>query len=79
MAVVTGGASGIGRAICERFAREGASVAVVDVDPGRAGEVAEGLATDAGVAVVADVADSTSVTDAFAAVDDEFGRVSTSS
>ena len=29
--VVTGGAGGIGRAVCEGFADEGAAVAVVDV------------------------------------------------
>src|SRR5881628_3489644 len=42
-AVVTGGASGIGRGICLRLAREGANVAILDLDlPGAekvAGEV----------------------------------------
>ena len=74
IAVVTGGASGIGRGICERFTREGARVVVLDVDGDHAREAAGELGADA-VAVAADVADSASVAAAFAAVDDHFGRV----
>ncbi|SPZ48285.1 sorbitol dehydrogenase [Agrobacterium tumefaciens] len=32
VAIVTGGASGIGRAVCERFSTEGARVVVADLD-----------------------------------------------
>lgn len=42
-AVVTGGASGIGRGICLRLAREGANVAILDLDLPGAEKVAEEL------------------------------------
>jgi NAD(P)-dependent dehydrogenase (short-subunit alcohol dehydrogenase family) len=41
VAIVTGGASGIGRATCLRFAAHGASVAVFDVDPSGAAVATE--------------------------------------
>jgi NAD(P)-dependent dehydrogenase (short-subunit alcohol dehydrogenase family) len=45
--IVTAGASGMGRAGALRFAKEGAAVAVVDLDEAKAGEVARAI-TDAG-------------------------------
>ncbi len=53
VAVVTGGASGIGRALCLRFAKEGARVVVCDLDLGGAETVA---AECGGVAFRTDVA-----------------------
>ncbi|HEV3364087.1 MAG TPA: SDR family oxidoreductase [Acidimicrobiia bacterium] len=58
VAVVTGGASGIGRSLCRRFAAEGASVVVADIDASGADAVAEeikGLAVPGDVSVEADV------------------------
>ena len=52
VAVVTGGASGIGAACCRRFAREGARVVVADLDA--AGALAVAREVD-GLAVPTDV------------------------
>lgn len=47
VAIVTGGAVGIGRAICERYAREGAKVVVADIRADLAKEVAAAIGTSA--------------------------------
>ena len=53
-ALVTGAASGIGRACAERLSRAGAAVTVLDLDGDAAGEVAEGIG---GEALQADLSD----------------------
>jgi len=58
VAVVTGGGSGLGEAICIRLARDGANVAVLDVNLEAAKLTAQLVD---GVAVAADVSDSASV------------------
>ena len=72
VAVVTGGGSGIGEAICIRLGREGARVAVLDVDDGAAKLTAE-LA--GGIPVRADVSESASVDRALAEVETALGPV----
>jgi NAD(P)-dependent dehydrogenase (short-subunit alcohol dehydrogenase family) len=72
VALVTGGASGIGRATCERLAEEGARLFVVDVDAAGAETVAAAID---GVAHVADVGDPDEVDRAFARCADELGAV----
>ena len=59
VALVTGGARGIGRAVCEAFVREGSRVAVADLLMEEAKETARALG-DRAIAVEMDVADGQS-------------------
>jgi NAD(P)-dependent dehydrogenase (short-subunit alcohol dehydrogenase family) len=77
VAVVVGGASGMGEAVCRRLAHEGAHVFVADIDVSKAEEVAQGIASDGGkaAAVSVDATDETSLRELFGKVDAEFGRL----
>jgi len=71
--VVTGGGNGIGRALCERFAAEGASrVTVVDLDEAGARAVAEGIG---GVARRVDVGSRDAVVGLVREVEAEAGPI----
>ena len=63
VAIVTGGAGGIGGATARALAREGASVAVVDIDGAGAVRVAEAIEATGGAAVgvQADLSEETQV------------------
>jgi 3-oxoacyl-[acyl-carrier protein] reductase len=73
VAIVTGGAGGIGRAIAQRYAVEGARVVVADVDGGRAESVASGIGDALGVAC--DVTNRDDCDRVFAATEERFGTV----
>jgi NAD(P)-dependent dehydrogenase (short-subunit alcohol dehydrogenase family) len=77
VALVTGAARGIGRAIAEVYAEHGAQVAVADVLLGETQAVAEGICTGSGraIALELDVADPGSVQQAVDATVTKFGRL----
>jgi 2-hydroxycyclohexanecarboxyl-CoA dehydrogenase len=74
IAIVTGAGRGIGRAIAEKLTAEGATVAVADVNPTAAAEVATALGRQA-LGVHADVTSRDSVGAAVTQVRDTFGRI----
>src|SRR5579862_2066089 len=72
-ALITGGGSGIGRAVAVRLTEEGARVAVIDRDPERAAKVA---AETGGVGLAADVTEPEALTEAVDRAAAELGGLS---
>ncbi|MCP4848322.1 MAG: SDR family oxidoreductase [Verrucomicrobiaceae bacterium] len=66
-AIITGGGSGIGAAICKRFASEGANLTILDRDVNSGQEIADSIG---GRFIRCDVADEQSVAGAFSQLDD---------
>ncbi len=77
IALVTGGGAGIGRAIAETFAREGAQVVVADLDGEAAKEVAQAIVKSNGAASahVVDVTDTPQVKVLMRAIGKAHGRL----
>lgn len=76
VALVTGGASGIGRAICLSFAQEGASIVCNDLRLENAQQVVDACGQQGhGLAVKADVSKSRQVAGMFASIAKKFSRL----
>jgi 2-dehydro-3-deoxy-L-rhamnonate dehydrogenase (NAD+) len=74
VAIVTGGAQGIGRAVSERFAASGAQVEIWDIDGNLAASTAKEIGTGASGSAV-DVTDPAAVAAAVSAIEARLGSV----
>jgi len=75
--VVTGGGSGIGRAVCQRFAQEGAKIAILDIDARGAIETANLISDAGGVAKTyeTDISDYEAVEAVVKAAEEDIGAI----
>ena len=77
VAIVTGGAGGIGSAVCRAFAKAGVEVTVADMDGARASETAAEVSSGGGraIAIEVEVTSESSVVATVQRTVDHFGRV----
>jgi NAD(P)-dependent dehydrogenase (short-subunit alcohol dehydrogenase family) len=77
VAIITGAAQGIGRAYAERFAKEGAAVAIVDLREAQAGEVERAITKGGGraLALKGDVTSPDSMAGVAKTVVERLGRI----
>lgn len=77
VAIVTGAGQGIGRAITERYVREGAKVLLSDIDGGKAETAARGISNDEGIcsAAACDVTRAGDLRDLVALAVSRYGRL----
>lgn len=77
VAVVTGGAGGLGAAIATDLAANGVRVAVLDIDATAAADLEQALAGHEAIVQVGDARSADALEELFAAIDSAWGRVDT--
>lgn len=75
--IITGGATGIGQAACHLLAREGASIALVDINDQTGNETVKDIQTQGGKAVFwhLDITDEANVQQVFSTIAEKFGHI----